>query len=106
MSDIPPFQRRKSRSGTRSMSEKKTHAPLQIPRQKAYFENGSPEAEPAVCRKKTHMPRYKFHANVQASIPSAPHSCRATCPASEPPACQARAKVGILPRKKMSRLPL
>ena len=40
----------------------------------------------------------------EASIPSAPHSCRATCPASEPPACQARAKVGILPRKKMSRL--
>ena len=42
MSDIPPFQRRKSRSGTRSMSEK------------------------------TDMPRYKFHANVEASIPSAP----------------------------------
>ena len=31
-----------------------------------------PEAEPAVCRKKTDMPRYKFHANVEASIPSAP----------------------------------
>ena len=29
---------------------------------------------------------------------------RATCPASEPPACQARAKVGILPTKQMSRL--
>ena len=42
MSDIP-FQRRKSRSGTRSMLEKNTH-----------------------------MPRYKFHANVEASIPSAP----------------------------------
>ena len=47
----------------------------------------------------------------EASIPSAPHSCRATCPASEPPACQARAKVGILPRKKcrgcrLSRQPL
>ena len=36
------------------------------------FRGGSPEAEPAVCRKKTDMPRYKFHANVEASIPSAP----------------------------------
>ena len=36
------------------------------------FRGGSPEAEPAVCRKKTDMPRYKFHANVEASTPSAP----------------------------------
>ena len=36
------------------------------------FRGGSPEAEPAVCWKKTDMPRYKFHANVEASIPSAP----------------------------------
>ena len=36
------------------------------------FRGGSPEAEPEVCWKKTHMPRYKFHANVEASIPSAP----------------------------------
>ena len=37
-------ERRKSRSGTRSRA----------------------------CRKKTDMPRHKFHANVEASIPSAP----------------------------------
>ena len=36
-------------------------------------------------------------ADVEALIPSAPHSCRATCPASEP--CRACAKVRILPRK-------
>ena len=30
---------------------------------------------------------------------------RATCPASEPAACQARAKVGIFPRKKIPVLP-
>ena len=38
------LRERKSRSGTRSRA----------------------------CRKKTDMPRYKFHANVEASIPSAP----------------------------------
>ena len=37
-------ERRKSRSGTRSRA----------------------------CRKKTDMPRHKFHANVEASMPSAP----------------------------------
>ena len=75
----------------------------QIPRQKAYFENGSPEAEPAVCRKKQTCPvtnstptwRLRYLArHIPAALPARHRSLQPAKPA----------KVGILPRKKMSRL--
>ena len=74
MSDIPPFQRRKSRSGTRSRAcPKKSDMPrYKFHAKKLTSRTSRSGTRSRACRKRTDMPRYKFHANVEASIPSAP----------------------------------
>ena len=67
-------ERRKSRSGTRSRVRKNRTCLVinSTPKSLLRERKSRSGTRSRACRKKTDMPRYKFHANVEASIPSAP----------------------------------
>ena len=101
---VVPGLRETPRGTPRGATPKKWDMPVSS----SELHTGSNQKMVGACFQSEALQKHKCHLCFrahscpasEASIPSAPHSCRATCPASEPPACQARAKVGILPRKK------